>query len=71
MLVTKLWIPGDVDEFGFQPWVTPLGESIQRIVETWDEDELSPTPGSVAWFELTDEGKRRGLAVFAREEGAD
>jgi hypothetical protein len=68
MMVRRLMVPGDVDEFGFQPWPSTLGEAIQRLVETWDEGELSPTPGSVAWFELTPEGNRLGRLIHAREQ---
>jgi hypothetical protein len=67
MMVRRLMVPGDVDEFGFQPWPSTLGEAIQRIEETWDEEELSPTPGSVAWFNLTPKGDRLGRLIHARE----
>jgi hypothetical protein len=67
MMARQLMVPGDVDEFGFQPWPSTIGDWIQRIVETWDDEELSPTPGSVAWFALTPEGDRLGRLILARE----
>src|SRR5207247_5982734 len=60
MMARRLMVPGDVDEFGFHPWITPFGGSIQRIVETWDPAELSPTPGAVCWFQITEEGSALG-----------
>jgi hypothetical protein len=68
MMVRRLMIPGGVSEFGLQPWIEDFGDSIVRIVETWAPAELSPTPGAVCWFQLTDEGKRLGRELLAREQ---
>jgi hypothetical protein len=67
MMARRLMVPGDVDEFGFQSWPSTLGDWIQRVVETWDPEELSPTAGSVAWFALTPEGEQSGQLILARE----
>ena len=66
-LIRELLVPGDVDDLGFHPWVGTTGEAIVRIAESWDEEELSPTPGSVAWFALTPVGKDLGARVLERE----
>jgi hypothetical protein len=62
-----LMVPGDADEAGFHPWTLTPGDAIQRIVQGWSEDNLYPTPGSVAWFKLTPDGEKVGQGVLARE----
>jgi hypothetical protein len=68
-LSQELLVAGDADELGFHDWETSPGDSIQRVSKSWPEDELSPTPGSVAWFRNTAKGAKVGEAVMTREGG--
>lgn len=62
-----LLVPGDIDAKGFHPWATGPGESVSRIVLNWELGDLSPTPGSVAWFDLTTAGEQLGHGRLDRE----
>jgi hypothetical protein len=68
VLAKKLMISGDLDRFGFHRWEGSEGESIVRVIKDWSPGEISPTPGSVAWFECTESGRLIGESVLLREE---
>ena len=67
LLAKGMVVAGDADELGFHPWEIAPEDAILRVVESWSEDDVSPTPGSVAWFTTTSTGKRIGRDVLARE----
>ena len=71
MLGRGLIRPGRVDDFGFHPWDESAVDAIERIVQTWNEDDPFPTPGSVAWFDLTPKGKELARAAVQRAEELD
>jgi len=68
VLGQELMVAGTVDDGGFHPW--PEEDPIRRIVKSWEMNDLSPTPGAVAWFDLTPKGEEIGRGVLAREASA-
>ena len=67
LLVGGLMVAGDADQAGFHEWKVTPGDAIQRIVQSWNEDDSVPAPGAVAWFRNTSNGAKIGEAVIARE----
>jgi hypothetical protein len=67
VLCGGLMVAGDADELGFHAWEVSPAQAICQVMELWDPDELSPTPGAVAWFSNTSRGEALGRAVLDRE----
>jgi hypothetical protein len=65
-LCTGLFVAGSADKAGFHPWEGTPGLVVERIVHEWSLDELYPTPGNPAWFELTESGLERGRVSQTR-----
>jgi hypothetical protein len=64
-LTSDLLVPGEADQSGFHPWAGSPGDAIQRLVQEWTIDNLFPTPGEIAWFELTPKGVEAAAAARA------
>lgn len=50
------------DGTGFEPWDLSADEAIARVASEWDALGREPDIGDVAWFEITDEGRKQLLA---------
>lgn len=58
-LVHGLLVAGDLDSAGFQPWDTQGADAARVVTDRWlFADEPVVEIGSVAWFDITDEGER-------------
>jgi hypothetical protein len=68
LLAAGLVEVGDVDGGVLHPWSCTPGEAVIRIANEWRRwGDHHPTPGAVAWIELTDSGRELGEAVKERE----
>jgi hypothetical protein len=68
VLCSGFMVAGDADEMGFHSWETSPGEAVYRVAKSWDPEEMSPTPGAIAWFSNTRRGDELGRLVHQRED---
>jgi len=66
-----LMVAGDLRGGEFVRWPLSVDGSLHRIQSSWTRDwpDQIPTPGSVVWLDLTQDGKRMAQATLEREAG--
>lgn len=69
LILTGLVVPCDMTNDGVQAWSGTAGDAIARITTKWlsFDDPGSVMPGDIFWLDATEDGIRRGEAVWRRE----
>jgi hypothetical protein len=67
-LCSGLFVAGSAEHSGFHQWEGTPGQAVERLVREWSSDDLYPSPGAIAWFQLTELGDERGRAALEREK---
>jgi len=68
LLVEELVVAGSLNGGKHIVWDCTPGEALVWVVDAWKEwGDEPPTPGAIAWLDLTEAGRAIGEAVLRRE----